>query len=249
MTQRKKDYHADNISSIHTPLRLVRLLLRSKQIFTTRRRFVMETITELFPRTMPRPHITLIESREHKTSLWDKYIAQNNLPVYSYHGEFGDFEKDALVIPIGSDGCIPKVYVRYFGDPKLEQRFRAVVRDKHDGKLLLGQAAFIASNDSFFPYLIFVPIQRVDGVVGNEPTNAYMTMRAVLDVWRFGIYKRKPVRHLVKTMLIPILAPESGSFSLDTVVREQFRALAECFAALSIPRRQTPLLQLVTDKT
>lgn len=212
----------------------------------------MGTITELFPQSTARPHVTLIEPREHKTSLWDKYLGQSGLPVHSYHGEFGDFatQKDVLVIPIGNDGCVPKACVRYFGDPKLEQRFRAVVRDKYDSKLCLGQAVFVASNSPLFPYLIFVPIARSDGMVGNEPTNAYVAMRAVLDVWRFAMYKRKLVRHLVKTLLVPILVPESGVFSLDTVVREQFRALKECFVALSVPRRQAPYLQLVTtDKS
>jgi len=204
---------------------------------------------KLFTKHQVPPQITLFESRDSVPSLWDKHLGQRLPQVHIYHGEFGDlaYTADAIVVPVNSVGEIPKEYSNYFGDPVFERRLLAAIRNKHSGKLLMGRAVMVATESEQFPYVICTPIARTDSVCGNEPTNAYVAMRSILEFWRYGFHKRRIVRRLVKSIVIPILAPDKGAFSLDTVVKEQLRALQENLEAWSETQRRFRHLSLVPD--
>jgi hypothetical protein len=204
---------------------------------------------KLFTKRLVPPEITLFESRDSVPSFWDKHVGQRLPQVHIYHGGFGDlaYTADAIVVPVSSTGVIPSDYAGYFGNPALEQCLQTVIRNKHSGKLLLGRVVIIATEMEQFPYLICTPIVRADGVCGNEPTNAYVAMRGVLEFWRYGFHKHRVVRRLVKSIVIPILAPTPGLFSMDTVVKEQLKALQENLDAWSEVQRRFRHLSLVPD--
>ncbi len=202
-----------------------------------------------FTKRLVPPEVTLFESRDSVPSFWDKHVGQKLPQVHIYHGGFGDlaYTTDAIVVPVSSAGVIPGDYAGYFSNPALEQRLQTVIRNRHSGKLLLGRVVMIATQKEQFPYLICTPVVRADGVFGNEPTNAYVAMRGILEFWRFGLHKRQSVRRLVKSIAIPILSPEPGMFSLDTLVKEQLRALQENLDAWSGVQRRFRHLSLVPD--
>lgn len=210
---------------------------------------VMTSSIKFFTKRLVPPEITLFESRDSVPSFWDKHLGQRLPQVHIYHGEFGDlaYDTDAIVIPITSAGVIPREYSGYLGDPVLEQRLQTIIRKKYYGKLLVGRVVMIATQREQFPYLICTPIVRADGVCGNEPTNAYVAMRGILEFWRFGRHNRRIVRRLVRSIAIPIFAPDVGSFTTDMVVKEQLRALQENFEAWSEVQRRFRHLTLVTD--
>lgn len=209
----------------------------------------MATIIQLFAKQLSPPMIKLFDQRDPTTSAWSKYLDQKLPFVHVYHGEFGDLaqEMDAMVVSTSSTGSIPKEFVDYFGDPILERRLRSIIRSRCSGKLLIGQAVLIATNNRQFPYLICTPFVRSDGIHGNEPTNAYVATRAILELWRFGRHKRRVIRRLVKSIAIPFFSPETRGFSLDMVAREQMRALEEFFAVCTASQRRHPHLSLVPD--
>lgn len=209
----------------------------------------MTSDIKLFTKPLIPPNITLFESRDSVPSFWDKHLGPRLSQVHIYHGEFGElaYGTDAIVVPISGAGVLPREYVDYFGDPILEQRLRSIVRNKHGGKIPMGHTVIVATQNEQFPYLICTPIVRTDGVFGTEPTNAYVAMRSILEFWRFGRHKRRIVRRFVKSIAIPILAPGSGVFSLDTVVKEQLRALQENLEAWSEAQRRFRHLSLVPD--
>ncbi|MCX6714599.1 MAG: hypothetical protein NTX72_02190 [Candidatus Uhrbacteria bacterium] len=209
----------------------------------------MATIIQLFVKQLIPPRIKLFDVRDATSAAWGKHLGQKLPLVHVYHGEFGDLARDmdAIVVPTNSVGSLAKEFVDYFGDPILERRLRSIVRSRYSGKLLMGQAVLIATNSPQFPYLICTPFVRSDGICGNEPTNAYVIMRAILELWRYGRYKRRVVRRLVKSIAVPFLAPETGMFPFDMIAKEQLRALSEFYTTCSESQRRHAHLSLVPD--
>ncbi|OGL62532.1 hypothetical protein A3C09_00085 [Candidatus Uhrbacteria bacterium RIFCSPHIGHO2_02_FULL_47_44] len=209
----------------------------------------MATIIQLFAKRLNPPRIMLFDHRNTASSAWSKHIGQKLPLVHVYHGEFGDLARDtdAIVVPTNNAGVMAKEFVDYFGDPVLERRLKSMIRSRFSDKLLLGQAVLVETSSQQFPYVICTPFVRSDGVRGNEPTNAYVATRAIMDLWRFGLYRRRIIRRLLKSIAMPFLAPDTGTFSMDTVAKEQLRALEETYSAYSETQRRHPYLSLVPD--
>lgn len=209
----------------------------------------MGTITKLFTKGFKPPHITLFEERESVTYVWEKYQRRTFPYVHIYHGDVWDYASslDALVVPLNSSGQIPEVYLRYFNNPALEQRLRSAIRNKHEGKLMMGRAVLIATDNQEFPYIICTPISRPDIVRGNEPTNAYVATRAILDLWRFGRFQRRSVRNFVGSIGMSMLVPDSAVYSKDTVAKEQMKAIEESLSIWVSALSRSPHLRIVPD--
>lgn len=209
----------------------------------------MATVIQLLRKQLSAPRITLFDPRNHAAAALAKFLSEKLPLVQIYHGEFGDLaqQMDVLVVPTNNVGAMAKEYADYFGDPVLESRLKSMIRSRYSGKFLLGQAVLIATSSPLFPHIICTPFVRSDGVRGNEPTNAYVATRAILDLWRFGRYRRRVIRRLVKSIAMPVLAPDVGTFSLDVAAKEQMRALEETYAAYIETQRRHPYLSLVPD--
>lgn len=89
---------------------------------------------------------------------------------------------DAIVSPANSfgfmDGGLDDALRRRFGDA-IQNRVQRVIRERHAGELLVGQAEIVPTGDAETPWLIVAPTMRVPMHV-KTTVNAYLAMRAVL---------------------------------------------------------------------
>lgn len=131
---------------------------------------------------------------------WKSRFPESYKSVQVSHGDI--FESapaaDAVVSPANSfgfmDGGIDMVYSRHF-DWQMQERLQKVIREEHDGEILVGQAVIIPAYDEKKPpseedlkgcnegvpikYLISAPTMRVPQDV-QETVHAYLAFRAVI---------------------------------------------------------------------
>lgn len=99
------------------------------------------------------------------------------------HGSAIDAEPEALVSPANSfgfmDGSFDLAISKHFGW-HLQARLQEIIRRKHDGELLVGQAERIETDDANTPYLITAPTMRVPMILEPTTVNPYLATRAAL---------------------------------------------------------------------
>ena len=118
-------------------------------------------------------------------------------------------EADALVSPANSfgrmDGGLDAQIVEYLGED-VEMDVQRMIRERHDGELIVGQAEVIVTQASQFPLLIVAPTMRVPQNIGRT-VNAYLAFRAALRAARaFNDLHGHPIN----TLLVPGLGTANG---------------------------------------
>lgn len=150
---------------------------------------------------------------------------------------------DALVSPANSfgfmDGGFDESISQLF-DRKIQPIVQDVIRSKHAGELLVGQAEIVATGFEQFRYLVCAPTMRVPQNVANS-INAFLAMRAtLLAVTSFN----KQNNDAIKTVAIPGFCTGVGKmpfdrcaaqmrFAYDQVLGKasnKYRALSEAIA-------------------
>lgn len=126
--------------------------------------------------------IVLAAMDESLAAAWQKAFADLD-HVEVHRGSILDLDVDALVSPANSfgfmDGGIDALYSEHFGWD-LQLRLRRIILERHDGELLIGQAALVPTNDTTHPWLIAAPTMRVPMALGRETVNPYLATRAAL---------------------------------------------------------------------
>lgn len=112
---------------------------------------------------------------------WQKSF--RGVPLVSIsQGDIFGVTADAIVSPANSfgymDGGIDLVYSQFFGW-KVEDRLRAVILEKYDGEIPVGQAEIVPTAHKTIPFLISAPTMRVPMNVANT-AHAYLAFRAAL---------------------------------------------------------------------
>ena len=118
-------------------------------------------------------------------------------------------EADALVSPANSfgrmDGGLDAQIVEYLGED-VETEVQAMIRDRHDGELVVGLAEVVITNAAQFPFLVVAPTMRVPQNV-SKTVNAYLAFRAALRaVAEFNSLHGDPIQ----TLLVPGLGTDNG---------------------------------------
>ncbi len=121
---------------------------------------------------------------------------------------------DALVSPANSfgfmDGGFDESISQLF-DRKIQPIVQDVIRSKHAGELLVGQAEIVATGYEQFKYLVCAPTMRVPQNVASS-VNAFLAMRAtLLEVIRFN----KQNNHAIQTLAVPGFCTGVGKMSFD----------------------------------
>jgi O-acetyl-ADP-ribose deacetylase (regulator of RNase III) len=97
-------------------------------------------------------------------------------------GDIFGVTADAIVSPANSfgymDGGIDLVYSQFFGW-EVEDRLRAIILEKYDGEIPVGQAEIVPTAHKTIPFLISAPTMRVPMNVANT-AHAYLAFRAAL---------------------------------------------------------------------
>ena len=150
---------------------------------------------------------------------------------------------DALVSPANSfgfmDGGIDESISQLF-DRKIQAVVQDVIRSKHAGELLVGEAEIVATGFDQFKFLVCAPTMRVPQNVAGT-VNAFLAMRAtLLAILRFN----KEHGDSIKTVAIPGFCTGAGRmpfercagqmrFAYDQVIGKssnKYRSLADAIA-------------------
>jgi len=157
-------------------------------------------------------HLTLIDTNPEVTDAWEKVFA--DVPQVSVRlGSIFDCPADALVSPANSfgymNGGLDFAISKNLGW-HLEKDLQRLIREKHYGELLVGQAEIIPTGHPDFPYLIAAPTMRTPMTITRGP-NVYLAMKAILTLLRYGtLAAGEPVRDVVKTLAVPGLGTGVG---------------------------------------
>ena len=96
---------------------------------------------------------------------WNKYISQD-ANVEIYHGSIFALHTDAIVSPANSfgfmDGGLDLQISRFFGW-HIQERLQEIIKQKHHGELLVGNAEIVETDHDIIPFVI--------SVVGAVPFN------------------------------------------------------------------------------
>jgi O-acetyl-ADP-ribose deacetylase (regulator of RNase III) len=156
--------------------------------------------------------------------------------VDAWHGEFAGVEEvtvrggnllltkaDALVSPANSfgfmDGGIDWAIsdlMRWTIQPIVQK----VIREKHFGELLVGQAEIVATGNDQFPYLVCAPTMRVPQPVPDS-LNAFLAMRAILLAVKTFNQQNNGA---IKSVAIPGLATGFGKMPPERCARQMREA-------------------------
>jgi O-acetyl-ADP-ribose deacetylase (regulator of RNase III) len=160
--------------------------------------------------------------------------------VVIHRGSILDVPCDAVVSPANSfgfmNGGIDLLYRRHFGWP-IQERLQTVIRERHHGELLVGQAEILATENTTIPYLIAAPTMRMPQTI-RESVNPYLAARAVFLLWTSGRFldgplAGQPLAAHIQTIAMPGLGTGVGSVeelacarqvraALDDVVLDRF---------------------------
>lgn len=170
---------------------------------------------------------------------WKAYCGELD-GVEIHQGNILDLRVDAVVSPANSfgfmDGGIDMIYSQHFGW-QVQERLQKLIRQEHDGELLVGKAEIVETKDNNIPYLIAAPTMRVPMVL-SDSVNPYLAARAALLLVRNGLFpdgdlEGERISDGVKSMAIPGLgtgvgrvAPEKCALqvrnAIKDVVREEY---------------------------
>ncbi|WLD12760.1 macro domain-containing protein [Planctellipticum variicoloris] len=153
--------------------------------------------------------------------------------VTIHHGSILELQVDAVVSPANSfgfmDGGIDLVYSHHFGW-HVQQRLQGLIRSKHHGELLVGNAEVVDTDDERIPYLIAAPTMRVPMIL-KDSVHPYLAARAALLSIRHGRFAAGPlvgeaVSDAIQSVAFPGLGTGVGRVGPHTCAR-QMRAAIE----------------------
>ncbi len=181
---------------------------------------------------MPIDRIVLTSTNKELTDAWKHYFSDLSM-VTIHTGSILDLEVSAVVSPANSfgfmDGGIDSLYTRHFGH-KVQDRLQEIIREYHDGELLVGDAEIIPTDNVNIPYVISAPTMRVPMILGPETITPYLAARAVLKlvksgIIRFGIHAGREVNNHVFSVAFPGLGTGVGRVPPLVCARQVRRAV------------------------
>jgi O-acetyl-ADP-ribose deacetylase (regulator of RNase III) len=184
-------------------------------------------------------HLNLVDTNFEVADAWTRVFA--DIPqVTVTHGSIFDHPADAIVSPANSfgymNGGIDFAISKNLGW-HLEKDLQQLIRDKHYGELLVGQAEIIETGSPLFPYLIAAPTMRTPMTITRGP-NVYQSMKAVLVLLQFGtLGSGEAVKEKVRSVSVPGLGTGVGQvrplvcarqmrLAWEDVMHEKFRTEA-----------------------
>ncbi|GAB2863626.1 macro domain-containing protein [Hymenobacter ruber] len=125
-------------------------------------------------------------------------------------GSIFDYPADALISPANSfgymNGGLDFAISKNLGW-HLEKDLQRIIREKHYGELLVGQAEVIPTGSTNFPYLIAAPTMRTPMTITRGP-NVYLAMKAILQLLRYG---RLATGELIQEKIQGVAVPGLGT--------------------------------------
>ena len=163
------------------------------------------------------PTVTLCSRDEQMIVEWQKEFGQYPW-VQVVHGDIFNQRADAVVSPANSFGCMDgglDYQLSEFFGWGLQKKVQRIIREKHDGELLVGQAEIVETGRSEFPYLISAPTMRVPMPI-KDTVNPYLAMRAIFRAVKE--YNASEMR--VRSVVIPGLGTGVGEVPFEVAARQ-----------------------------
>lgn len=164
---------------------------------------------------------------------WQSFCG--HLPnVEIFHGSILDLSVDAIVSPANSygfmDGGIDLLYSHRFGW-QVQAKLQKIIREKHHGELLIGQAEIVETDVSQIPFVISAPTMRVPMIL-KDTVNPYLAARAVFLLIKHGTffdgsYKGEPISNFVQSVAFSGLATGVGKVGFNTCARQMQKAIED----------------------
>jgi O-acetyl-ADP-ribose deacetylase (regulator of RNase III) len=165
-----------------------------------------------------------------------------DLPGVSVHeGSIFDVKCDAVVSPANSfgfmDGGIDMRYSGRFGW-QVQERLQSLIRRKHHGELLVGQAEIVETDSEAIPYLIAAPTMRVPMIL-QETVNPYLAARAVLLLIQHGRFESgylagEKLSDVIQIVAFPGLGTGIGRVSPSSCAHQVLAAIEEVLLGKSV---------------
>jgi O-acetyl-ADP-ribose deacetylase (regulator of RNase III) len=162
-------------------------------------------------------------------------IFTEDLPdVEIYHGSILDLSVDAVVSPANSygfmDGGIDLLYSHRLGW-HVQERLQKIIKQKHYGELLIGQAEIVETDVEQIPFVIAAPTMRVPMIL-KDTVNPYLAARAVFLLIKYGTffdgnYKGEPINKFVQSVAFPGLATGVGRVGFNTCAKQMQKAIED----------------------
>jgi O-acetyl-ADP-ribose deacetylase (regulator of RNase III) len=201
--------------------------------------------------------IILSAIEDELVNAWQRFCGDLECVVI-HHGSIVQLSCDAVVSPANSfgfmDGGIDRAYAQFFGW-QVQDELQDLIKQKHHGELLVGQADIIRTDNSDIPFLIAAPTMRVPMQIEGT-VNPYLAARAVLLLIKHGLFstgpfRGRPIGERVHSVAFPGLGTGVGGVN-PNICAVQVRAAIEevVLDAYSFPetyeeaqRRQAHLLK------
>ena len=152
-----------------------------------------------------------------------RFQGMENIEIF--HGSAFDIQTDAIVSPANSfgfmDGGIDLQISQYLGWD-VEERLQELIKTKHNGELLVGQAELVRTSNSKIAYVISAPTMRVPMTLENSP-NPFLATRAVLQL----IKDNEEARNNIKTVTFPGMGTGVGQVKPEICAYQMFMAVEE----------------------
>lgn len=154
--------------------------------------------------------------------------------VEIHHGSILDLSVDVVVSPANSygfmDGGIDLLYSHQLGW-HIQERLQKLIREKHHGELLVGQAEIVETDNLRIPFVISAPTMRVPMIL-KDSVNPYLAARAVFLLIKYGTffdgnYKGEPINKFVQSVAFSGLATGVGRIGFNTCARQMQTAIED----------------------
>ena len=154
--------------------------------------------------------------------------------VEIYHGSILDLSIDAIVSPANSlgfmDGGIDLLYSHSFGW-QVQEKLQKIIKEKHHGELLVGQAEIVETEISQIPFVIAAPTMRVPMIL-KDSVNPYLAARAVFLLIKHGKFfsgncQGEKISDFVQSVAFPGLATGIGRIGFNTFARQMQKAIED----------------------
>lgn len=151
--------------------------------------------------------------------------------VRIHRGSILELHCDAIVSPANSfgfmDGGIDAAYLRHFGS-QIQGRVQSMIRNRHNGELLVGMADLVETGNSEIPCMIVAPTMRVPMIL-RDSVNPYLACRAALLL----VQKAKEIR----SMAFPGMGTGVGQVSPNTCAHQMRSAIEDVLLRPPAPPR------------
>ena len=127
------------------------------------------------------------------------------------------------------DGGIHIRYTQYFG---WQERLQEEIRERHHGKLLVGQAETVETDHPDLPFLLAAPTMRVP-MIQSGSVNPYFAARAALllvnhGTFGDGTYAGEKITDYVNSIVFPSLGvgrigPNTCAYKVRAAIEDVLR--------------------------